>query len=58
MEDNYNYSMDAYWPNVNLTEKEMELIDEMGRTKKILYNLIMAEECPAMWARKLLKRIE
>lgn len=48
MEDNYNYSMDAYWPNVNLTEKEMELIDEMGRTKKILYNLIMAEECPAM----------
>ena len=46
MEDNYNYSMDAYWPKVNLTEKEMDMIDELGRTKKNLYNLIMAEECP------------
>ena len=46
--DDYDYSMDAYWPNVDLTESEMELIDELGRTKKNLYNIIMAEECPAM----------
>lgn len=56
MEDNYNYSMDAYWPKVNLTEKEMDMIDELGRTKKNLYNLIMAEECPKLWAKKFAQK--
>lgn len=41
MEDKYDYSMDAYWPDVDLTEKEMELIDQLSRIREDFYEIIL-----------------
>lgn len=40
--DDYDYSMDAYWPDVDLTEREMDLIDYLARFREDLYELILA----------------
>ncbi len=29
--DDYDYSMDAYWPDGDLSIEEMEVIDQMAR---------------------------
>lgn len=43
MGDNYNYSLDTYWPECNLTEKEMDIIDKLGKTGKVLYYIMMED---------------
>lgn len=39
--DDYDYSMDAYWTDVDLTEKQMDLIDQLSRFREDLYELIL-----------------
>lgn len=38
--DDYDYSMDAYWPDVDLTEKEMDLIDQLAIICEDFYEII------------------
>lgn len=40
-DDNYDYSLDQYWPDIDLTIGEMELIDQLSRIREDFYEIIL-----------------